>query len=66
MWQGIREIINIKSKNQTVPSCIIQNKETCTEPQPIAEKSNNYFSTIADSILKDRKYEGNLNPSETS
>ena len=59
VWQGIKEIINIKTKNQSVPSCIIQDEQTHSDPQVIAEKFNNYFSTIADSILKDRKYEGN-------
>ena len=47
--------------------------QTITDPKSIAEESNNYFSTIADSILLERKYEGNKsfkdylkNPSQNS
>ena len=58
VWQGIKEIINIKSKNHAVPSCIVQDNQTLSDPKVIANKFNQYFSTIADSILDERKYEG--------
>ena len=59
VWLGIKEIINIKSKNTAIPTCIIQNKITHSDPKHIANSFNNYFSTIANSILEERKYDGN-------
>ena len=59
VWQGINQIINLKSKNCSSPTCLVQNGSSITDPKAIAENFNSYFSTIADSILKERKYEGN-------
>ena len=42
----------------SVPRCIVENKITFSDPQEIAEKFNNYFSSIADSILRERNHEG--------
>ena len=71
IWKGIKEIINIKSKNLTQPTCIIDNGKTLTEPIDIANSFNKYYASIADEILKKRKYNGNksfadylTNPSE--
>ena len=36
----------------SVPTCIVENEQAFSDPQEIAEKFNNYFSSIADSILK--------------
>ena len=58
VWQGIKEIINIKSKNTSAPNCIIQGSNSVTDPKSVAEKFNSYFSTIASTILNERKYEG--------
>jgi hypothetical protein len=58
VWQGIREIINIKEKTHNLPTCLIDNNETITDPILISNKFNNYFSSIADSILDQRKYHG--------
>ena len=33
--------------------------ETLSNPKPIANEFNNYFTSIADDILKNNKYEGN-------
>ena len=73
VWQGIKEISNIKSKNYNSPSCIELNNNCTTNPVEICNGFNNYFSNIADDILKRRKYDGNKhfteyldNPSENS
>ena len=60
VWKGIKEIINIKSKSYSQPTCIIEKdtKKTLTEPKQIANSFNNYFTSIADEILKKRKYTG--------
>ena len=42
-----------------MPKCIIKDGKNITNQEEIAENFNKYFSTIASSILKDRKYEGN-------
>ena len=63
IWQGIKEIINIKSKNNDHPTCITDN-ETITDPTQISNKFNNYFSGIADAILEERKYHGNKHHSD--
>ena len=58
VWKGIKEIINIKSKSNSQPNCIIDKGKTITEPSKIANSFNNYFTSVADNILKKRKYEG--------
>ena len=65
IWQGIKEIINLKAKNYDLPTCIIEKNETITDPFRISNQFNNYFSEIADNILKERKYEGEKNFSES-
>ena len=59
IWKGIKEVINIKSKNYNHPTCIIdENKSTVTDPLKIANSFNNYYTSIASNILKKRKYNG--------
>ena len=58
IWKGIKEVINIKAKSFSQPNCIIENNQPVTEPRKIANAFNNYFTSIADNILKKRKYEG--------
>ena len=60
IWKGIKEIINIKSKNYNQPTCIIDDNKTITDPKEIANSFNNYYTSIASDILKERKYEGNI------
>ncbi len=57
-WQGIREIINIKNKNTGHPTCINDGDKNLTDPTQIANKFNDFYVSIADNILKDRKYNG--------
>lgn len=58
IWKGIKEVINIKTKNLDHPSCLQENNKTITDPTLVAETFNNYFSSVADSILSKRKYHG--------
>ena len=58
-WKGIKEIISLKTKNSDYPSCIIDNGNTITDPTEIANKFNNFYTSIADNILTKRKYNGN-------
>ena len=53
VWQGIKEIINIKHKSQNSPSCIKIGDKYTTDPTTISNQFNNYFSNIAGKILKE-------------
>ena len=59
IWEGIKQIVNIKSKNFNQPSCLINKENTLTDPIEIANTFNDYFSSIADNLLSERKYSGN-------
>ena len=59
IWQGIKNIINIKSKNQDHPTCLISEEKTISDPTEMAGKFNDFFTSVADNILKKRKYAGN-------
>ena len=59
IWSGIKEVINIKNKTLSKPTCIKNNKQTISNPKEVANAFNDYFSNIADDILKNRKYNGN-------
>ena len=58
IWKGIKEIINIKSKNFDYPSCLQDGDISITDPTAITNSFNDYFTSIADVILKKRKYNG--------
>ena len=58
IWKGIKEVINIKSKNFDQPTCIQNGDETITDPTKIANQFNGYFASIAEEILKKRKFKG--------
>ena len=64
IWQGIKEIINIKSKNFNYPTSIEVNNNIITDPVEICNNFNNYFINIADQILNKRKYSGNKHYTE--
>ena len=57
-WKGIKEIINIKSKNFDYPTCLQVGDANITEPTAITNSFHDYFTSIADEILKKRKYNG--------
>ena len=48
-WKGINKIINVSSKNRNTPSLIVNNK-LISEPVEVANKFNEYFSTIAENL----------------
>ena len=58
IWKGIKEIINVKSKNFDYPTCIQVDDINITEPTLISNSFNDYFTSIADKILAKRKYNG--------
>ena len=64
LWKGINEIISSKTKSNTTINCLeITNEDkttsTVTDPKDISNIAVNYFTNIADEILKKRKYNGN-------
>ena len=58
IWNGIKEIINIKQKSSSSPSCLKDDDKILTDEKEIANHFNCYFSGIAENILQNRKYEG--------
>ena len=42
-----------------MPSCIQTSDETLSEPKAIANEFNTFFTSIADDILKNNKFDGN-------
>ena len=61
IWQGIKNLINIKSKTNDSPTCISDNGSIITDPTKISNSFNTYFSNIAENILKGNKYNGDGN-----
>ena len=59
VWDGIKQIINVKSKIIDQPSCLMDGDVTLTEPTDIANTFNKYFSSIANNLLNERVYNGN-------
>ena len=59
IWKGIKEIINIKSKNYDQPTCLLDQDKIITDPCEMANSFlTDFFTSIADEILKKRKFEG--------
>ena len=52
VWQGIRQIINVKSKQSDIPTSITVNNKQITNPKDISNSFNNYYSNVAENILK--------------
>ena len=59
IWNGIKEIINIKQKSSSLPTSLKNKDKILTDQKEIADHFNSYFSGIAENILKKRKHEGN-------
>ena len=55
LWLGIKEIVNIKSKDRNFPSSIELDNKIITDTKEICNTFNDYFSTIAENILKSGK-----------
>ena len=45
IWQGIKDIVNIKAKNFDQPTCIQNGDKTITKPSEISNTFNNYFTS---------------------
>ena len=58
IWLGIKEIINIKSENYEVPTCMQVDNNNIIDSKKIYNSFNGYVTNIADDILNKRKYEG--------
>ena len=58
VWQGIKELVNIKTKNLNTPTSIEINNSVTTDPKIICNSFNDYFVNIADDILNTRKFNG--------
>ena len=56
IWQGIKAIVNIKSKNYNSPTSIEVGNKLVTNPIDICNNFNDYFSTIAENILTSSKH----------
>ena len=55
IWIGIKNIINIKTKDHNSPNCIEVNNELVTDNKEICNNFNEYFTTVADKILRNNK-----------
>ena len=52
---GIKNIINIKTKDHNAPNCIEVENDIVTDNKQICNNFNQYFTTVADNILKNNK-----------
>ena len=63
LWNGINQIINKRSSSNNIPVSIEidvdGNVRTITDPTDIANAFNSHYTSVADKILKKRKYNGN-------
>jgi hypothetical protein len=55
IWIGIKNIINIKTKDHNSPNCIEVDNELVTDNKEICNNFNEYFTTVADKILRNNK-----------
>ena len=55
IWIGIKNIINIKTKDHNSPNCIEVDDKVVTDNKEICNNFNEYFTTVADKILKNNK-----------
>ena len=55
IWTGIKNIVNIKTKDHNAPNCIEVNNDLVTDNKEICNNFNQYFTTVADNILKNNK-----------
>ena len=49
-WKGINQIINVNKKGNKSPSSLIVNNKLISDPSEVANKFNEYFSTIAEKL----------------
>ena len=62
LWVGVNQIINKKNQSSSGPLCIEididGNVHTVIDPQEIANTFNSHYASVANNILKKRKYPG--------
>ena len=61
IWQGIKDIINIKSRSFESPTSINENGNIITDPHEIPNCFVRHYASVADNILSERKYNGTGN-----
>jgi hypothetical protein len=49
-WKGIKSVINIKAASESLPSSMIINNNSESDPNKIAEGFNSFFSSIAEKL----------------
>ena len=49
-WKGIKSVINIKSASESLPSSMLINDTSESDPTKIAEGFNSFFSSIAEKL----------------
>ena len=63
LWAGINQIVNKKGNSNDTPVCIEidndGNVNTIVDPKGIANAFNTHYTTVAEKILRKRKYHGN-------
>ena len=59
VWQGIRDIINVKNRSNFSPSHIVLNGISYTDPKSIANRFNEFFSTIGNKT-QDKVYSNHV------
>ena len=63
LWEGINELISNKPKTHNTIKCLETKDDngniiTITDPNEIPKIANNYYTNIADKLLKKQKYQG--------
>ena len=63
LWTGVNQILNKNKSSSNIPLCIEidvdGNVNTINNPEDIANAFNSHYVTVAEKILKKRKYGGN-------
>ena len=49
-WKAIKRLMSLKDSSSTVPSTIIENNKSLTNPKDIADTFNDYFFNVATGI----------------
>ena len=50
VWKGIKSIIQTKNRGESIPTCVLDNGSSITDPTLIADKFNFYFTSIVNDI----------------
>jgi hypothetical protein len=61
IWQGINDIINVKSRSLVTPTSITSNGNIITDPTLISNEFVEHYTSVADKILDERTFNGDGN-----